>query len=100
MPGRVRVLRASPSPVYPLDFPNEIHQLNFALLERLLQEGDVSYDLVHAHDWLVAFTARTLKQGHGLPLVATIHATEAGRQGGLHTPLAALHSLPRMAADL
>ncbi len=85
--GRVRVLRAAPSPVHALDFSNDVHQLNFTLLERLLQEGEVTYDLVHAHDWLVAFTARTLKQGRRWPLVATIHATEAGRQGGLHTPL-------------
>jgi glycosyltransferase involved in cell wall biosynthesis len=85
--GRVRVLRAGPSPINPLDFSSDIHQLNFALLERLLREGEVSYDLVHAHDWLVAFTARTLKHGRGWPLVSTLHATEAGRQGGLHTPL-------------
>ena len=92
--GRVRVLRAGPHPVQPLDFACDIHQLNFALLERLLAEGEVEYDLVHAHDWLVAFASRTLKQGRRWPLVATIHATEAGRNQGIHTPLQSyIHSI-------
>jgi glycogen(starch) synthase len=92
--GEVRVLRARPNPVNPLDFISDIHQLNFLLLERILGEGEVSYDLVHAHDWLVTFAARTLKHSQRLPLVATIHATEAGRNQGIHTPLQSyIHSL-------
>lgn len=86
-PGRVRVMRAGPQPIHPFDFVSEIHQLNFALLERLLKEGARDYDLIHAHDWLVGFAARTLKHGLKRPLVATIHATEWGRNGGIHDPL-------------
>lgn len=85
--GRLRVLRAGPPPVNPLDFVCEIHQLGFALVERLLRDGPGHYDLVHAHDWLVGFPGRTVKHGLGVPLVATIHATEAGRQQGIHTPM-------------
>lgn len=88
--GRVQVLRTGPSPVEPLDFICDIHQLDFGLLEagmRGLGLGTVKYDLVHAHDWLVAFAARTLRHGLDVPLVATIHATESGRQGALHTPM-------------
>jgi glycogen synthase len=40
------------------------------------------YDVIHAHDWLVAHAAITLKEQLGLPLVTTIHATEAGRHQG------------------
>ncbi|GAA4590010.1 glycogen(starch) synthase [Actinoplanes octamycinicus] len=40
------------------------------------------YDLVHAHDWLVAHTAVTLRDHLDVPLVATIHATESGRHQG------------------
>ena len=39
-------------------------------------------DVVHAHDWLVAHTATALKEALGMPLVATMHATEAGRHQG------------------
>jgi glycogen(starch) synthase len=41
-----------------------------------------SYDVIHAHDWLVTHTAVTLRDHLGIPLVATIHATEAGRHQG------------------
>lgn len=40
------------------------------------------FDLVHAHDWLVAFAGIALKRSHKVPLVATFHATERGRSGG------------------
>ena len=86
-PGGVRVLRAGASALNALDFVCEIHQLDFGLLARVLAEGERRYDLVHAHDWLVAFAARTLKHGLGIPLVATMHATEAGRNQGVHTPM-------------
>jgi glycogen(starch) synthase len=54
-----------------------------------------SFDVVHAHDWLVAHAATTLKHHLGVPLVATLHATEAGRhQGWLPGPLnRGIHSI-------
>jgi glycogen(starch) synthase len=39
-------------------------------------------DIVHAHDWLVAHPAIALAEFHDVPLVSTIHATEAGRHSG------------------
>jgi glycosyltransferase involved in cell wall biosynthesis len=50
----------------------------------LLEDGP--FDLIHAHDWLVGDAAIALKHTFRIPLVATIHATEFGRYGGLHTP--------------
>lgn len=60
--------------------------------------------VVHAHDWLVAQAGVTLAATTRAPLVATIHATEAGRHGGwLPAPLnRAIHSVERwlaMSAD-
>ncbi|MBM0740433.1 glycosyltransferase family 4 protein [Phormidium sp. CLA17] len=49
----------------------------------LLEEG--SFDLIHAHDWLVGDAAIALKCAFKLPLVATIHATEYGRCNGIHS---------------
>lgn len=40
------------------------------------------FDVIHAHDWLVAFAACELQRRFGTPLVATMHATERGRGGG------------------
>ena len=49
------------------------------------KDGDAPYfDVIHAHDWLVANAAKTLKQSYNMPIVATIHATEAGRNSGIH----------------
>jgi glycosyltransferase involved in cell wall biosynthesis len=49
----------------------------------LAEEGP--FDLIHAHDWLVAEAAIALKSHFKIPLVATIHATEFGRSNGIHT---------------
>jgi glycosyltransferase involved in cell wall biosynthesis len=48
----------------------------------ILQEGN--FDLIHAHDWLVADAAIALKDHFKIPLVATVHATEYGRYNGIH----------------
>jgi glycogen(starch) synthase len=39
-------------------------------------------DVVHAHDWLVAHPTIALAEYFDVPLVSTIHATEAGRHSG------------------
>jgi glycogen(starch) synthase len=56
---------------------------NHALTRAALAVADqVDPEVVHAHDWLVAHAATTLKHHLGVPLVATVHATEAGRHQG------------------
>jgi glycogen synthase len=82
----VDIYRVRPYHLVPRDFISGILQLNAAMLEKvmeLLRRGE-RYDLVHAHDWLVAFAARAVKYAERIPLVATIHATEYGRNRGLH----------------
>jgi glycogen(starch) synthase len=84
----VHVLRAAEYPPI-VEFSELVPwvlQFNLAVQERaarLLLGTDV--DLVHAHDWLVAYAAAGLKNAFGLPLVATVHATEYGRHQG-HLP--------------
>jgi glycogen synthase len=83
----VRVIRVRPYHLVPRDFISGILQLNLTMLEKTLdltRRGE-NYDLIHAHDWLVAYAARAAKHALKLPLVATIHATEYGRNRGLHT---------------
>ena len=41
--------------------------------------------VIHAHDWLSGFAGKNLKHKHSFPLIATIHATEHGRNQGIHT---------------
>lgn len=50
--------------------------------------------VVHAHDWLVAYAARELQTMARAPLITTIHATEHGRNNGIHTTMQhAIHQI-------
>ncbi|WP_433528688.1 glycosyltransferase family 4 protein [Micromonospora sp. CA-263727] len=83
----VRVVRAAEDPVtFPLATESLLawtmafnHTLTRAALRAATTGG---YDVIHAHDWLVAHAAMTLRDHLDLPLVSTIHATEAGRHQG------------------
>src|SRR6266511_532118 len=83
----VRVLRAPEDPpTFPLATPTLLAwtmAFNHAVTRTGLRAAATGeYDLIHAHDWLVTHTAITLKEHLDLPLVATVHATEAGRHQG------------------
>lgn len=82
----VKVYRVDNTNINSLDFTSWVLQLNFSMIEcanKLIQKE--KFDVIHAHDWLTAFTGKTLKQSFNIPLIATIHATEYGRNGGIHT---------------
>ncbi|MBM7078292.1 glycosyltransferase family 4 protein [Micromonospora humida] len=83
----VRVLRAPEDPVaFPLATGSLLAwtmAFNHTLTRTALRAADTAdYDVVHAHDWLVGHTAVTLAEHLDLPLVTTMHATEAGRHQG------------------
>ncbi|HWI54645.1 MAG TPA: glycosyltransferase family 4 protein [Desulfobacteria bacterium] len=82
----VKVHRVKPYSISAPDFRTWILHLNFSLLEYsvTLINSLKGVDMIHAHDWLVAYAGRALKHSFRLPLVATIHATEYGRNHGLH----------------
>jgi N-acetyl-alpha-D-glucosaminyl L-malate synthase BshA len=70
------------------DFVEWVMQLNFAMLENAITiVQNNKFDIIHAHDWLVAYTARVLKKSFDIPLITTIHATEYGRNNGIHTEM-------------
>ncbi|MCG2767389.1 MAG: glycosyltransferase family 4 protein [Chloroflexota bacterium] len=73
-----------PPPADGQDFHTLAWQANRNMEEEstrlLAQEGP--FHLIHAHDWLTAFSASALKHSFRLPLVVTIHATERGRGRG------------------
>ena len=82
----VKVYRVDNYMINPNNFIDWIMQLNFSLIakanEIIAEQGN--FDVIHAHDWLVAYAAKTLKNSYNIPIVATIHATEAGRNSGIH----------------
>ncbi|MDD7940460.1 glycosyltransferase family 4 protein [Actinomycetospora lutea] len=82
----VRVLRVAEDPPH-LEFVRDLVAWTLGLGHAMLRAAGTllrgwSPDVVHAHDWLVAHAAITVADLTGGPLVATLHATEAGRHGG------------------
>jgi glycogen synthase len=97
--GGLRVLRAAEDPAH-LEFGRDLVAWTLAMGHTLVRTALTRLDgwrpeVVHAHDWLVAHPATTLADAFGVPLVATVHATEAGRHAGwLTSPLnRAVHSV-------
>ena len=84
----VKVYRVDNYMIQPNNFIDWILQLNFNMVERasqiIAEQG--KFDVIHAHDWLVANAAKTLKHSFDIPIVATIHATESGRNSGIREP--------------
>jgi len=94
----VSIHRVSPySPTN--DFVHWVQQLNAAmydhaagLLTKWLEEvanpkemEPENATVLHGHDWVAAFASMRLKHAFRLPMVATIHATEHGRNQGIYT---------------
>jgi glycosyltransferase involved in cell wall biosynthesis len=81
--GQTSVHRVEP-PIVGEDFFTGAWKTNLNLeeyAEQLWHEAG-PFDLIHVHDWLVAFVGAALKRNYRVPLVATIHATERGRGRG------------------
>jgi 1,4-alpha-glucan branching enzyme len=88
MMNGVHVHRVAPLNNQDDDFLSWIVGLNLAmsfLVEKIAT--DTKFDIVHAHDWLVGSSAITVKEFLSIPLLSTIHATEHGRNNGIHTDM-------------
>ncbi|MEM2816151.1 MAG: glycosyltransferase family 4 protein [Candidatus Bathyarchaeia archaeon] len=73
----------NPSP----DFASWVYLMNMNMQKEAatIVKNIGGIDLFHAHDWLVANAGIGLKHVFRKPLIATIHSTEIGRRGGLHS---------------
>ncbi|HVV25212.1 MAG TPA: glycosyltransferase family 4 protein [Pseudonocardiaceae bacterium] len=89
---RVRVVRVAEDPPH-LAFERDLVAWTLAMGHAMIRAAHDLLrgwrpDIVHAHDWLVTHPAIAIADHVGVPLVATIHATEAGRHSGwLSQPL-------------
>jgi glycogen synthase len=86
----VRVVAAAQDP-HAFDFGSDMMAWTLAMGHSMVRAGlslksnrgrPWRPDVVHAHDWLVAHPAVALAEYFDVPLVSTIHATEAGRHSG------------------
>ena len=83
----VRVIAAAQDP-HEFDFGTDMMAWTLAMGHAMVRAGLRLHaegwlpDVVHAHDWLVAHPAIALAEFFDVPMVSTIHATEAGRHSG------------------
>ncbi|MGV0643124.1 glycosyltransferase family 4 protein [Mycolicibacterium sp. XJ879] len=86
----VRVVAAAQDP-HEFDFGTDMMAWTLAMGHAMVRAGLAikganaepwKPDVVHAHDWLVAHPAIALAEYFDVPLISTVHATEAGRHSG------------------
>jgi len=82
----VRVIRVAEDPMH-VTFERDLVAWTLAMGHAMVRAGTELLrqwqpDVVHAHDWLVTHPAIALTEAAGVPLVGTVHATEAGRHSG------------------
>ena len=80
----VRVVAAAQDP-HEFGFGTDMMAWTLAMGHSMIRAGlsaDFMPDIVHAHDWLVAHPAVALAEFFDVPIVSTMHATEAGRHSG------------------
>jgi len=83
----VRVIAAAQDP-HEFDFGSDLMAWTLAMGHSMIRAGlrlhrdGWTPDVVHAHDWLVAHPAIALAEFLDVPIVSTVHATEAGRHSG------------------
>jgi glycosyltransferase involved in cell wall biosynthesis len=77
--GPVRVFGAKPlTDLLPSRDLSHLARVNFGLARGMIEAaGDGSWDVIHAHDWMVAPAAAFAHEVLGIPVVASIH-TDAG----------------------
>ncbi|MBN6033767.1 glycosyltransferase family 4 protein [Amycolatopsis sp. 195334CR] len=82
----VRIIRVAEDPMH-VTFERDLVAWTLAMGHAMIRAGTEllrgwSPEVVHAHDWLVTHPAIALAEAARVPLVGTIHATEAGRHSG------------------
>jgi glycogen(starch) synthase len=82
----VRIIRVAEDPAH-LVFERDLIAWTLAMGHAMVRAAtellrEWRPDVVHAHDWLVAHPAIAVAEAARVPLIGTIHATEAGRHSG------------------
>ena len=67
------------------NFIDDVNNMCRAFVDRVFEVEDFvgRFDLIHAHDWLVANAMIWIKKGRGHPCILTIHSTEYARCGNV-----------------
>jgi glycogen(starch) synthase len=82
----VRIIRVAEDPMH-LTFEVDLVAWTLAMGHAMIRAATELLrtwqpDVVHAHDWLVTHPSIAIAEAARVPLVGTVHATEAGRHSG------------------
>ena len=84
--GSLRIIRVDIDlPWLPDRAIARVTSANHAFVMAANDLGEWAADIVHAHDWEVAWASQVLAHRYHCPLVTTFHGTERSRHGG-HVP--------------
>ncbi|MGE6894781.1 glycosyltransferase [Priestia flexa] len=84
----VHVYRVKSLQPHHADFLTWVNSLNVAMaLEGIRLAAATPFQVIHAHDWLVGTAAQGIASHVKKPLITTIHATEHGRNNGIHNEM-------------
>ncbi|HAA25520.1 MAG TPA: glycosyl transferase family 1 [Ruminiclostridium sp.] len=87
--GNKKIYCVSSYYVKPINFINGVLQMNLSMLEKaveIIKNGEM-FDIIHLHDWLVAFVGKCMSRIYPIKQVCTIHSTEYGRNAGIHNEI-------------
>jgi glycogen synthase len=86
--GNVHIHRVNPINDQDPDFLSWMGGLNLAVIEEAMKiVRHIEFDVVHTHDWMTGPAAEFISRALDIPLIATIHGTEFGRNKGIFTEL-------------
>lgn len=86
--GTVHIHRVNPINDHDPDFLSWMAGLNLAVIEEALNIAKyIEFDAVHTHDWMTGPAAEFISKTMDIPLIATIHGTEFGRNKGIFSEL-------------
>ncbi|NKE05099.1 glycosyltransferase [Mesobacillus selenatarsenatis] len=86
--GNVHIHRVNPINEQDPDFLSWMAGLNVAIIEEALNIANhIEFNLVHTHDWMTGAAAAFLSKKLEIPLIATVHGTEFGRNKGVFSDL-------------
>jgi glycogen synthase len=84
----IHIYRVKPLNEQDDHFLSWIGGLNLAMAYKAIElNTQINFTIIHAHDWLVGAAAAILKGSFKIPLLTTIHATETGRNNGIHNEM-------------
>lgn len=86
--GNVHIHRVNPINEQDPDFLSWMAGLNVAMIEEAMNIArHIEFDIVHTHDWMTGAAAAFLSEKLEIPLIATVHGTEFGRNNGVFSEL-------------